>query len=753
MNSPQSLSPESDSPLLSDALRFVRAHADQLHLPSGEGAVEHALGTLRILKTLKADHAAQAAAVLFSIAAHVEIANEQFTERFGAEVAQLVADVCKLMRLSIAGEKAANSLTASRAQRDIKQQRRAQVEALRKMLLAFSQDIRIVLIRLASRLQTLRYHAAQKVPLEPEIARETLDLDAPLANRLGIWQLKWELEDLAFRFEDPQTYKRIARWLDEKRVEREAFIAQAIKRLQSELQKAEIKAEISGRPKHIYSIWRKMRGKQIDFSELYDVHAFRVIVDDVKDCYAVLGIVHHIWQPIPKEFDDYISRPKPNGYKSLHTVVLDDEGRALEVQIRTTEMHRFSEYGVAAHWRYKESGSKGYRGQFAAAGQYDQKIAWLRQLVAWKTETTDNLVSSKPATADAKSLEPLQPIPLDDRLYVLTPQARVVELPRGATPVDFAYYLHTELGHRCRGARIDGAMVPLNTALQNGQTVEIVAVKQGGPSRDWLNAQHGYLHSARAKQKVRAWFNAIEAEENIAQGRALVEKTLQREGKTSVNLDELAAKLNFKTSEELFTALSKEEFSLRHVEQVLREAPIQATQEPLETTTSIIPKKNSNPHATKGAANSVLVVGVGALASQFARCCHPAPPDAISGFITRGKGVSIHRAHCPSFARLAKRAPERIVQTSWSTEALSGKAEAGYIVDLSVEAVDRPGLLRDISEILVREKINVLGGKAQSKRSFAMMHFTVEVPNTRQVQRALILLGKVPGVLHAVRKN
>lgn len=751
MNSSQSLTPEVSSPLLDDALRFVQAHAQQL--PSGEGAVEHALGTLRILETLKADHAAKVAAVLFSIAAHVDISDEPFTEYFGAEIAQLVADVCKLMRLGLAGEKAANSLISSKAPRDIKQQRRAQVEALRKMLLAFSQDIRIVLIRLASRLQTLRYHAAQKKPLDLEIARETLDLDAPLANRLGIWQLKWELEDLAFRFEDPQTYKRIARWLDEKRGEREVFIEQAIKHLQDELQKAEIKAEISGRPKHIYSIWRKMQGKQIDFSELYDVHAFRVIVRDVKDCYAVLGVVHHIWQPIPKEFDDYISRPKPNGYKSLHTVVLDEEARALEVQIRTTEMHHFAEYGVAAHWRYKEAGTKGYRGQFAAAGQYDEKIAWLRQLVAWKADITNNLTptqsaTAKSATTEAHPLEQLQPIPLDDHLYVLTPQARVIELPLNATPVDFAYHLHTELGHRCRGARIDGAMVPLNTPLQNGQTVEIITVKQGGPSRDWLNVQHGYLHSGRAKQKVRAWFNAIEAEENIAQGRSLLEKTLQREGKTSVNLDELAVKLDFKTAEELFTALGKEELSPRHVEQVLRDAPLQ---EPAETT-EIITKKISKTHP-KSAANGVLVVGVGAVASQFARCCRPAPPDAIAGFVTRGKGVSIHREHCPSFMRLAKRTPERIVQTTWSAEAANGQAETAYAIDLKVEAVDRPGLLRDISEILVRERINVLGGKASSRHNFALMHFTVEVPNTRQVQRALTLLGKIPGVLHAVRKS
>src|SRR5689334_21947058 len=527
------------TPSFDDALAFVREHAGDARLSSGEPLADHAAGTAAIMRTLNVDPPAVLAAALFSLTPHLANPEQTIADNFGEEVAQLVGDVRKLLRLGTVSMRAAQNAMPE-AGRDAQAARRAQVEALRKMLLAFAQDIRVVLIRLASRLQSLRYYAAAKLSPGADVARETLEIYAPLANRLGIWQLKWELEDLAFRFEDPDTYKRIAKLLDEKRVERETYVDSAIERLQQELAAANIRAEVSGRPKHIYSIWRKMRGKALDFAELYDVRAFRVIVPDIKDCYTVLGIVHNLWQPVPKEFDDYISRPKPNGYKSLHTVVIGDDGRAFEVQIRTQEMHRFAEYGVAAHWRYKEAGTRAYSGQISASEKYDEKIAWLRQLLAWKDEVEGEQGASKP-------WEQLRQATLDDdHIYVLTPQARVIALPQGATPVDFAYYLHSDLGHRCRGARVDGTMVPLNTPLKNGQTVEIVTVKQGGPSRDWLNTELHYLVSPRARTKVRAWFNAMELEETLAQGRALIDKTLQREGKTAVNLEELAAKLGYK---------------------------------------------------------------------------------------------------------------------------------------------------------------------------------------------------------------
>ncbi|CAM2189822.1 GTP pyrophosphokinase [Paraburkholderia sacchari] len=731
-------------PSLDDTLAFVREHAGDARLSTGEPLVEHAQGTASVMSRLNVDPPAVLAAALFNIAPHLDDPESTIEARFGGEVVKLVFDVRKLLRLGTVSLRTAAQNAASEAgreSRDAQAARRAQVESLRKMLLAFAQDIRVVLIRLASRVQSLRYYAAAKVTPAPEIARETLEIYAPLANRLGIWQLKWELEDLAFRFEEPATYKRIAKLLDEKRVERESYVAEAIARLQHELAAAHIDAEVSGRPKHIYSIWKKMRGKEIDFSELYDVRAFRVIVRDIKDCYTVLGIVHNLWQPVPKEFDDYISRPKPNGYRSLHTVVIGDDGRAFEVQIRTQEMHQFAEYGVAAHWRYKEAGSKGYGGQFSAASAYDEKIAWLRQLLAWKDDVADG----------PQPWEQLRHATLDDdHIYVLTPQARVIALPQGATPLDFAYHLHSELGHRCRGARVDGAMVPLNTQLQNGQTVEIVAVKEGGPSRDWLNPQLGYLHSTRARQKVRVWFNAIEAQENIANGRAMVEKTLQREGRTSVNLDQLAAKLGFKSPDELFSVVGKEEFSLRHVEQALHDAP---AAEPEDETPEQITKRASGANVTHGGSSGVLVVGVDALLTQLARCCRPAPPDDICGFVTRGKGMSIHRSDCPTFLRMAGRAPERVLQTTWSADVMGGRGQSVYPVDILIEATDRQGLLRDISEVFAREKMNVIGVKTQSRRNAAYMQFTVEVSNSAQIQRACLLLGEVGGVLRAARKH
>ncbi|PYE21823.1 (p)ppGpp synthetase I SpoT/RelA [Paraburkholderia silvatlantica] len=730
-------------PSLDDALAFVREHAGDARLSTGEPLIEHARGTASIMSRLNVDPPAVLAAALFNLAPHLDDPEGALEARFGAEVAKLVFDVRKLLRLGTVSLRAAHQAVpeAGREGRDAQAARRAQVESLRKMLLAFAQDIRVVLIRLASRLQSLRFYAAAKITPAPEIAHETLEIYAPLANRLGIWQLKWELEDLAFRFQEPDTYKRIAKLLDEKRVERETYVSEAIARLQSELAAAHIQAEVSGRPKHIYSIWKKMRGKEIDFSELYDVRAFRVIVPDIKDCYTVLGIVHNLWQPVPKEFDDYISRPKPNGYRSLHTVVIGDDGRAFEVQIRTQEMHQFAEYGVAAHWRYKEAGAKGYGGQFSASSSYDEKIAWLRQLLAWKDDVSDG----------RQPWEQLRQATLDDdHIYVLTPQARVIALPQGATPLDFAYHLHSELGHRCRGARVDGAMVPLNTPLRNGQTVEIVSVKEGGPSRDWLNPQLGYLHSPRARQKVRAWFNAIEAQENIANGRAMVEKTLQREGRTSVSLDQLAAKLGFRSPDDLFSVVGKEEFSLRNVEHALHDAPAAA---PEEETPEQLTKRASGANVAHGGSSGVLVVGVDALLTQLARCCRPAPPDAISGFVTRGKGMSIHRSDCPTFRRMASRAPERVLHTTWSADVMGGRGQSVYPVDISIEATDRQGLLRDISEVFAREKMNVIGVKTQSRRNAAYMQFTVEVSNSAQIQRACVLLGEVGGVQRASRRG
>jgi GTP pyrophosphokinase len=604
-----------------------------------------------------------------------------------------------------------------------------------------------VLVRLASRLQTLRHFAATKLPVQPELARESPDLYAPLANRLGVWQIKWELEDLAFRFIEPDTYKRIARQLDEKRVEREAFIDSSIAQTRALLSGAGIAAEVTGRPKHIFSIVTKMRSKGLDFENLYDVRALRVIVADEKACYNALSVIHGRWAALPEEFDDYISRPKPNGYRSLHTVVRDANQRPFEVQIRTREMHRFAEFGVAAHWRYKESGS----GQ-GAQGRYDEKIAWLRQLLAWKAEVADS-VSASDAGEAAKGeglTEHIVPARiLDDHIYVLTPHARVIELPAGATPVDFAYHLHTDVGHRCRGAKVDGAMVPLNTPLRNGQTVEITLAKPGsagfGPSRDWLNGQLGFLASPRARAKVRQWFNTLDLSETVAAGRALVEKSLQREGKTSVNLDELAVRLGFARTDELFAAVAKDEFSLRAVEAALSEPRAGVGLEP-PAEELFVAKKSRAGSVEGGAKSGVLVVGVDALMTQLAKCCRPAPPDPIVGFVTRGRGVSIHRTDCANLTTMRERNPERVIETAWGSQ-----PGALYEVDVMVFATDRQGLLRDISEVFSREKINVIGVNTESRKGIARMRFTAEVSDANQLQRALLQIKDVPGVEEARR--
>ena len=443
--------------------------------------------------------------------------------------------------------------------------------------------------------------------------------------------------------------------------------------------------------------------------------------------------------PISKEFDDYISRPKPNGYQSLHTVVMADDGRPMEVQIRTREMHRFAEYGVAAHWRYKESGGSNFAGQ-----KYDEKIAWLRQLLAWKSEVSDAVVEQEEVRRDW--VEKLKSTTLDERIYVLTPQARVIELPAGATPIDFAYHLHSDVGHSCRGARVDGVMVPLNTVLKNGQTVEIITVKSGqgvGPSRDWLSA--GYATSARTRSKVRAWFNAIDQQETLAHGRAVLEKTLQREGKTAINLEELAHKLGFAKVDDLCLSLGKDEFSPRQIEHALHEGLEEKLPEVDEVS---ITRKSLASSIVQGAKSGVLVVGTDGLMTQLARCCKPAPPDAIIGFVTRGKGVSIHRQGCKNFVEMSAKAPERVIQTDWGSPA----KDTVYPVDIFVLASDRQGLLRDISDVFLREKINVIGVSTQSMKGQARMGFTAEIASTAQLLKALTVIREVKGVMEARRQ-
>ena len=530
---------EQSLPQQAHALARARAFAEPFiaaeTLDTGENTLAHADAVASILKAMGGSEAMQAASYLVYACQHLNKPQEVIAKAFGESYATLAVETTKLVRIQQQTREASD---AGQLVDDPK----AQTEIVRKMLLGFSRDLRVIMLRLASRLQTLRWHASCKTAAPPSVAREALNVFAPLANRLGIWQVKWEMEDLAFRFLEPDTYRLVAGLLDEKRAEREEYVEQLRARLEAELRAQGIKASVFGRPKHIYSIVKKMRGKSLDFDQVFDIRALRVIVPEVKDCYAALAWVHERFTPVQDEFDDYIARPKPNGYQSLHTVVREASGKAVEIQIRTQAMHEHAEHGVAAHWAYKEAGPKGYAG-VTASGEYDAKIAVLRQLLAWERD----LAGGAPGL-------------FEDRIYVLTPDAAVVELPQGATPVDFAYSVHTNLGHRCRGARVDGAMVPLNTPLQNGQTVAIVTAKEGGPSRDWLNADLGFLASNRAKAKVRAWFNEQLRHETVARGREAVEKLLQREGKTAVRLEELASQLGFKSADDLFAVVGKDEY-------------------------------------------------------------------------------------------------------------------------------------------------------------------------------------------------
>ncbi|MDG0852385.1 RelA/SpoT family protein [Roseateles puraquae] len=707
-------------------------------LDTGENALAHADGVAAILHGVGAAQELQAAAYLVYAADFLNKPEEIVAKAFGDSYASLVTHTRRLVQLQRATRDA--KLTADKKT----DQRAEQTERVRKMLLAFSRDLRVVLLRLASRLQTLRWHAASKHPCPQALAEESQAVFAPLANRLGIWQIKWELEDLAFRFREPEAYKALAKALHEKRMEREQGVEAARAAVQADLQAQGISAEVQGRPKHLYSIHKKMLGKALPLERVFDLRALRVIVPSVADCYAVLARLHELYTPVPGEFDDYIAKPKPNGYQSLHTVVLGPDGRAMEVQIRTREMHEHAEHGVAAHWAYKEAGARGYAG-VTAAGEFEEQVARARravlnQLLAWERDT---------AQAEGGP-------DFDDRIYVFTPQATIVELAAGATPVDFAYAVHTDLGHRCRGARIDGQMLPLNTPLKSGQTVEIIAAKEGGPSLDWINPELGYLQSQRSRAKVRAWFNALQQAQTIAKGRELVEKLLQREGKTALKLDELAARLGFKGAEALFEVVGKDEYSLRNIELLLRPP------EPVADENELLAQKHTRS-ATSGARGGVLVVGIDSLLTTLSRCCRPAPPDAIEGFVTRGKGVAIHRSDCSNLAEMKRRSPERVIAVAWGGGDAALKNAPVYPVDVLVEAGDRQGLLRDVLEVFAKEKMNVVAVNTQSMKPGAVkpragggdtawMSFTLELSDASKLAKVLRELCGISGVRSARRK-
>lgn len=596
----------------------------------------------------------------------------------------------------------------------------AQAEKLRKMLLAIVEDPRVVLVCLADHLYRLRSAKNEAEAVRQALGQEALDIFAPFANRLGIWQIKWEFEDLALYYLKPKTYKQLAKALDERRVDREQYIAKVKDQLKNVLIQADIRGEVSGRPKHLYSIWKKMQSKNLDFHQLFDVHAFRVMVDDISACYAALSLVHTLWQPIPEEFDDYIANPKPNGYRSLHTAVVGPGGKPMEVQVRSFQMHEEAELGVASHWRYKEGA--------AMDTGFEQRIAWLRNFLDRKDESSDS----------ADLIEQFKSKAFSDRIYVLTPQGQVIDLPEEATPLDFAYTIHTEVGHRCRGAKIDGVMVPLTQPLASGQKVEILTTREGSPSRDWLNPRLGYLHTASARTKIQRWFKQQDHDFHVVRGRGLLDRERQRSKLAEVDLAPLLKRFHHPRPDSLLAALGRGDISQGQLSTAIREqlpeAPLPASQ----------PPKRAIPPATTN--SPIQIWGVSNLLSRLARCCIPIPGDPIIGYITHGSGVAIHRRDCPNIERLSLKRRERLIDVAWHHQ-----REETHLVDILVQAEERKGLLRDITSFLAQKDINILAANTFSDHSAAQAHIrvTIEVADKKQLGNLLKHLSQLPGVTEA----
>lgn len=701
------------------ARRLVEPLYKEDVLMSGERALAHADAMVEILKEVRPEPELLAAAYLFYVPAVIQQNSGEWIEKsFSPAVNSLVQELARINKLQ--------QLTKNEL--GVRGNAQEQAEAVRKMLIAMCNDLRVVLLKLASRLQTLRFLLKGDPEIAKKFGENTLAVYAPLANRLGIWQMKWELEDLSLRLTHPDEYHEIARQLDESREDRLKFMQVAVAKVRELLKANHIEAEISGRPKHIYSIWKKMQRKNLRFDQLFDVRAMRIIVSEVPECYQVLSIVQESFPVLSKEYDDYIAKPKPNGYQSLHTVITDTQGRPIEVQIRTRAMHEFAELGVAAHWRYKEAGNSN-----GATSAEEQRVAWLRQLLAWGSDMRKNAQTEGEGEEGAG----LQSID-DDHVYVLTPQGRVLELPVGSTPVDFAYLIHTELGHRTRGAKVDGVMVPLNTPLKIGQTVEIIAGKTGQPSRDWLTAELGYAVSQRTRNKVRQWFNAQQAQQMTQEGRDKLDKELARLGKTAIKLEDLAKRLGYDGVDELSLAYAKEEISAQALALAVQPP------KPPQPEPEVVEVKEARHAKDK---SDVLVVGVDSLLTQLARCCHPVPPDDIIGYVTRGHGVTIHRTDCPNVRNMSEQDHERLIEVSWGNQ----RSDSVYPVDVLIVTQERPGLLKDVSEIFVRQKQHVIGMSSQRSKGDMRMRFTIEINSVEALQTSLSAIRELPGVLNARR--
>jgi GTP pyrophosphokinase len=715
-----------DRELIHRAYRVAEeAHREQKR-HSGEPYINHCLAVASILADLRVPPEVVAAGLLHDTVEDTTITLNDIRRDFGETIAVLVDGVTKLTNLPRVSrddqhaEKANGSNGTDLAESfqeepTLGRKQDLVSETLRKTFLAMGDDVRVVLIKLADRLHNMRTLGFMPEHKRKRIAKETLDIFAPLANRLGIWQIKWELEDLGFRYVNPEKYKEIAEQIQERRPDRETQIEAIKTNLISLLDSHNIHAEISGRPKHIYSIYKKMTQKGKPFDLVRDVRAVRLIVPDVPSCYAALGVIHTHWRPIPGEFDDYIAAPKDNFYQSLHTAVIYDDKRPLEVQIRTSEMHQNAEYGIAAHWRYKEGAHRDK--------SYEQRINWLRNMMEWRTDVNDA----------QEFVEGMKTDVFQDRVYVFTPRGDIIDLSAGSTPIDFAYHVHTDIGHRCRGARVNGKLVPLYQDLKTGDQVEILTAKRGGPSRDWLNPNLGLVKTQRARSKIRAWFKKQEDEQNLAQGRATLERELQRLGITSTNFEKFARELGFKIPDDMFIALGCGDLSVNKVIRQLSE-----TVETADILEATIPAQEAKPST-----DVVEVVGLKGLLSTMARCCNPMPGDQIVGYITRGRGATIHRQDCPNILR--RKDTERLLQVDW------GKVERTFPVQITVKAYDRQGLMGDISTLLQGENVNIADVSVNYNRTVADIKLVIEIRDLAQLSRVLTRIENLPNVLEAQR--
>ena len=698
--------------------RAELAHEGQKR-KSGEPYFIHCVAVAGILADMKLDPEAIAAALLHDVIEDTDITYDDLASEFGEVVANLVDGVTKLTKLPIKVSDEKNGKRQSVLNREL--------EYFRKMLLTMGDDVRIVLIKLADRLHNMRTLGYMPPHKQRRIAKETLDIFAPLASRLGIWQIKWELEDLSFRYLDPDAYKSIAMSIDERRADREGYVYSVVGKLREELAQNNIDANISGRPKHIYSIHKKMKRKGLPFHEIYDVRAVRVIVDTIPECYLALGIVHNLWRPIVQEFDDYIAAPKDNFYQSLHTAVIDSQGKTIEVQIRTWEMHEHAEYGVAAHWRYKEGGQHDAKLQ--------ERLTYLRRLMEFGPEVKDDAE----AFLDSMKSEVFQ-----DRVYVYTPQGDIVDLPVGATPVDFAYHIHTDIGHRCRGAKVQGKLVSLNYNLKTGERIEILTSKRGGPSMDWLNPDLGYTKTSRAQSKIRYWFRKLNRENNISLGRDVLERELKRMGVVdSMSFDSVCQLFNYGKIDDFLAAVGTGEINSAQIgNKILDE---ERNKQKLEDVNAIFKVKTRK--STLDVDSGIEILGTGGLLVNMAKCCSPAPGDEIVGYITRGRGVTVHRRDCTNILSLSD--PERLIEVSWG----STGEENLYVVPVDIVAYDRPGLMLDVATIIANESVNMSDVSITTRQDIATFHLTMQISNNKQLTRILNKIEQVRSVVEAYRSN